>query len=163
MERGSQKRFAMKDHQTFGRALVGASVLLAGCAADVTRSDPAPTAVVESVAQSSSALRTESAGEHCSPYACCFPSGGGGWQDNPLEDDLRRIACTPPSPYQQTKDQFWVWTRCPLRFETFEAVWKFRATPYDAHFVENACLGFVPDSVVVVFDPTCGTCGPQQQ
>ena len=145
-------------HHTIGRALVGASVLLAGCAADVTGSDPAPKPTQESVAQSSSALETENAHDHCDPRACCFPSSGGGWQDNPLENDLQKIGCTTPSPYQVMETRFWVWTRCPLRFETFETVFEFRGTPYDARFVENACLGTEPDSVVVVFDPTCGTC-----
>jgi hypothetical protein len=156
----------MRHHQTnqIGRALVGVSVLLAGCAADVAGSDPAPKATQESVAQSSSAdtaLRIENAGEHCSPRTCCFPSAGGGWQDNPLENDLQSIGCTTPSPYEQKANAFWVWTRCPLSFQTLEAVYKFRGTPYDARFVENACLGYEPDKVVVVFDPTCGTCNLQ--
>ena len=156
----------MKHHQTnrIGRALVGVSVLLAGCAADVAGSDPAPGTTQESVAQPSSAdkitmaLRTGSAGERCSPNACCFPSAGGGWQDNPLENDLQSIGCTAPSPYQQTESSFWVWSRCSLSFQTLEAIYKYRGTPYDAHFVENACLGSDPATVVVVFDPTCGTC-----
>ena len=157
----------MKHHQTnrIGRALVGVSVLLAGCAADVTGSDPAPKATQESVAQapsvekiSTEAARIESANGQCSPRACCFPSSGGGWQDNPLEDDLKRIGCSTPSPYQQTSDAFWEWSRCTLSFQMLEVVYKYRGTPYDTRFVENACLGSDPATVVVVFDPTCGTC-----
>jgi hypothetical protein len=155
-----------------GRAILGASLLLAGCAANVGGSEPAPgtedgtpqepaaSPSHEATHVSTEALRAESTGGACSPQACCFPSSGGGWQDNPLMDDLQAIGCGTPAPYQETSSAFWVWTPCPLRLETLMVVLKYRGTPYDAHFVENACLAVPRDDIAVVFDPTCDTCRP---
>jgi hypothetical protein len=149
-----------------GAALMGASLALAGCAADVGSSEPAPgpttttmtTESVEKAPVSEAAQRTTDDAHRCSPEECCFPSVGGGWQDNALEDDLRALGCTTPSPYALTGNEFWVSTQCPFDLGVIGAVFRYAGTPYDAHFVENACLGFRPGTVNVVFDPTCSTC-----
>jgi hypothetical protein len=159
-------------HKTnrIGGALLSASLLLAGCAADATGSDPTPRGAepkAETTEASGAAKpvtedrRAEATAATCSPLACCFPTSGGGWADNPLEVDLRVIGCSTPKPYEELTGELLEWTRCPLDIATLAVVYKYRGTPYDAKFIENACLGFVPDTVVVEFDPICGTCFPQ--
>jgi hypothetical protein len=155
-----------------GCALLLTSLALAGCTSEVSAGDPttkpapeAPAALEGSTAsaratvtETTSETREADVAKRCSPLECCFPDQGGGWQDTPLEDDLRALGCTTPSPYAMTGDHLWVWTRCAWSFGVFEAAFKYAGTPYDTRFVENPCLKPVPDKLDVVFDPTCGTC-----
>ncbi len=152
--------------------LLGASLALAGCASEVSgqvgSSDPAPHAStatasapsVEKTASVSEAARrtTEGATQRCSPYECCFPNVSGGWQDNAFEADLRALGCTTPSPYELDGDRLWLWTQCPFDLGVIATVFRYAGTPYDARFVENACLSPQPGTADVIFDPTCSTC-----
>jgi hypothetical protein len=137
---------------------------LAGCASEVGQGDPLPQAsTTESVA---SAVSAESRGakesdERCSPLACCFPTQGGGWQDDKLENRLKQLGCSTPAPYEQTKKAFWSWTECPFDLDLLATVFEFSASPYRAHFVENPCLPMHAGKAQVVFDPLCVTCGTQ--
>jgi hypothetical protein len=98
-------------------------------------------------------------GTSCSPLACCFPSQGGGWQDDPLQNRLQQLGCSTPAPYQQTKDAFWAWTECPFDLDVIATVFMYSGRPDQAHFVENPCLPFHLGKAQVVFDPLCTTCG----
>jgi hypothetical protein len=140
---------------------------LVGCASEVGSADPpSQPPTTESTAQ---ALSTETRatsphhGRRCSPLECCFPSAGGGWDDNAFEDRLQALGCTTPAPYEQTATAFWKWTECRFTLGLVATVFKYASTPYYAHFVENECLEVDDDKVVVVFDPTCPTCGNQVQ
>jgi hypothetical protein len=142
--------------------LLTASLGLAGCASEVGAGDPSSTSTenaASAVAAETHAVTTEHAGR-CSPYACCFPTAGGGWQDNPFEDRLQKLGCSTPAPYEQTATTFWAWSACPFDLPLIVTVFKYSGTPYSAHFVENACLDVDPGKAAVVFDPTCPTCGP---
>jgi hypothetical protein len=145
-----------------GRLLVLAGFALVGCAGNVGSGDPAPegSAATESAARTVTTQETRRTldGDPCSPLACCFPTEGGGWQDNALEDRLQALGCGTPAPYAENGGNLWVWTRCPFDLGVIETTFKYAGTPYDARLVENPCLGFEPGTVDVVFDPTCPTC-----
>jgi hypothetical protein len=157
-------------------ALACASLLLAGCAADATVEAPTTAESPQSTAaaaQSASprpletlATRTVHGAASCSPLTCCFPAGGG-WEDDPFEDALKRLGCTTPANYTEAtgSSNWWVYTRCPASLELAKVVWEYsNVAPYDARFIDNLCLelGAIgsghPDSIFVEFDPTCETC-----
>jgi hypothetical protein len=137
---------------------------LGGCASEVGNGDPTSVgATTESKAAAPAApeaRRVTSADDarECSPLQCCFPSEGGGWQDNAFEDRLRALGCSTPAAYAVSGETLWDWSECPFDLPVIETVFDYAGTPYDAHFVENPCLGFHPGAVDVVFDPTCPTC-----
>jgi hypothetical protein len=158
--------------------LIGATLLMAGCAADatggstVTTEDPASSASTAQAVQTKpvAELRAEaikSAATTCSPATCCFPAGGG-WEDNPFEDGLRKLGCTTPGNYSEalgTSANWWLYTRCPPSLELAKLVSDYsNVAPYDARFIDNVCLELTAivigqwDAVFVEFDPTCETC-----
>jgi hypothetical protein len=144
-------------------AFVVATLGLAGCAGEVGNGDPTSLgSTTESLtAGPVAAEKHVTSNPHapqCSPLQCCFPSEGGGWQDNVFDDRLRALGCSTPAPYEQSGETLWAWSECPFELGVIETVFKYSSTPYDAHFVENPCLGFHPGMVDVVFDPTCPTC-----
>jgi hypothetical protein len=138
--------------------LAAASLVgVAGCSGAPGPEDPSPT-----TASVTSDLTTSSEDE------CSFPTQGGGWQDDELEDKLRPLGCSTPEPYYITADgRLFVWTRCPNTREVFDLVRDYDGTPWDAKIFANRCVREEPHHVNVKFDPTCGTChgnggGPNQ-
>jgi hypothetical protein len=163
--RASQRPDVMRNVQwaRWSGAFVVATLALAGCASEVGSGDPTSLgSTTESTTAGAGApearVKSGGAGRQCSPLECCFPTEGGGWQDNVFDDRLRALGCSTPAPYEESGDTLWAWSECPFELGVIETVFKYSSTPYDAHFVENPCLGFHPGSVDVVFDPTCPTC-----
>ena len=105
----------------------------------------------------------------CTPLACCFP-GGGGWQDDPFEDQLESLGCSTPSAYTESygQSQWWLYSMCPASTDLVVLVLTHAAVaPYYSQLVANACLEThalgqqEPTSVFVEWDPTCPNCSYQ--
>jgi len=139
---------------------VGLSLALAaGCTAE-TSTEPPTRSTTESLAPLGI----------CVPLACCFPDGGG-WQDDPFEDQLRSLGCSTPSAYTESygQSQWWLYSMCPASTELSDLVVTYATVaPYYSQLVVNACLeGHAlgqddPTSVFVEWDPTCPGCSYQQ-
>jgi len=149
--------FSRKSNKVFGLLCVAALslALAAGCTAQTSTEPP-----------TSSSTAAISLLGICSPLACCFP-GGGGWQDNPFENELKSLGCTTPSAYTQsyTRSDWWVYSECPLSLEPTNLVLQYSTVaPYYSQLVVNACLELhavgqiQPTSVFVQWDPTCENC-----
>jgi hypothetical protein len=130
-------------------------VLAAGCTSETSTEPP-----TRSSSESLGVLGI------CAPLTCCFP-GGGGWQDDPFEDQLKSLGCSTPSAYTESYGQsdWWLYSMCPTSTDLVGLVLKYAAVaPYYSRLVVNACLelhalGEVePTSVFVEWDPTCPGC-----
>jgi hypothetical protein len=139
----------------------------------VTAEEPAPVAVegthgtVQETSIRPVVVEAVNAAKDCSPLACCFPKGGGGWvKDDPFEDGLRCLGCDEPAPYTEAAgtSNWWFYTECRPSRRLTALVRKYAGTPYDAQFITSACLTRHAneegegETVFVKFDPTCETC-----
>jgi hypothetical protein len=105
----------------------------------------------------------------CTPLACCFPDGGG-WRDDPFEDQLRALGCSTPSAYTESygQSQWWLYSTCPASVDLTDLVLTYATVaPYYSQLVVNECLELhavgqlTPTSVFVEWDPTCPGCSYQ--
>jgi hypothetical protein len=152
-------------------AFAVASTLTAACAVDATGTGGAPSAPAGSSEPSAAAgtkpsdeaLHVVSTADQCSEGACCLlPTPPGGYPNDPLEDALSALGCTPPAAYRESAGDSatWLYVQCPAKLDLLFVVERYAGAPYDARFSGSSCLlPNVPrDHVIVEFDPTCDGC-----
>ncbi len=149
----------------------------AACAVDATgagTATPTPTeptaaagstepSATDGTKRSDEAVRVVTTADACSKDACCLlATPPGGYPDDPVEDALTRLGCTPPAAYSESagNTETWLYVDCPVRLDLLFVVGRYAGSPYDARFSTSDCLRPTvrPGHVIVEFDPTCDSC-----
>ncbi len=169
-------RRARQTRRTWSRAFqaaafAAASTLTAACAVESTGTATEPSApagssessAADGTKRSAEAARPVATENQCSKLACCLlATPPGGYPDDPLEDALTALGCTPPAAYSESlgDTETWLYVDCPAKLDLLFVVGRYAGAPYRARFSTSSCLlpTVRPGHVIVEFDPTCDSC-----
>ncbi len=147
-------------------AFAAASTLTAACAVESTGTATEPSAPAGS-SEPSAADGTKRSAETVHPVAtehqCSkLATPPGGYPNDPLEDALTALGCTPPAAYSESlgDTETWLYVDCPAKLDLLFVVGRYAGAPYRARFSTSSCLlpTVRPGHVIVEFDPTCDSC-----